>query len=72
MPMIAIALSGVFSLFSRQTCRKATIILGLIVFAVNSYLYIVANTYGFILTLMAVGVCQSEFLKPELWRLSAT
>ncbi|MDD4500301.1 MAG: MFS transporter [Bacteroidales bacterium] len=56
MPMIAIALSGVFLGFlADKLGRKATIILGLIVFAVNSYLYIVANTYGFILTLMAVG-----------------
>lgn len=56
MPMIAIALSGVLLGFlSDRLGRKATIILGLTVFAINSYLYIVANTYGFILTLMAVG-----------------
>jgi fucose permease len=56
MPMIAMALSGVFLGFlSDKLGRKATIVLGLTVFAINSYLYIVANTYGFILTLMAVG-----------------
>lgn len=56
MPMIAIALSGVFLGFlADKLGRKATIILGLVVFAINSYLYIMASTYGFILTLMAVG-----------------
>lgn len=56
MPMIAIALSGVLLGFlSDRLGRKATIILGLTVFAINSYLYIVPNTYGVILTLMAVG-----------------
>jgi MFS transporter, FHS family, L-fucose permease len=56
MPMIAIALSGVFLGFlADRLGRKATIIIGLIVYAANSYLFITANTYGFILSLMAIG-----------------
>ena len=56
MPMIAIALSGVLLGFlADKLGRKVTIILGLVVFAINAYLYIIASTYGFILTLMAVG-----------------
>ena len=55
-PMIAIALAGVFLGFlADKLGRKVTIILGLAIFAVNSYLYIVANTFGFILSLMAIG-----------------
>jgi len=56
MPMIAIALSGVFLGFlADRFGRKATIIIGLICYAANSYLYITANRYGFILSLMAIG-----------------
>jgi MFS transporter, FHS family, L-fucose permease len=55
-PMIAIALSGVFLGFlTDKLGRKATIIIGLIFYAVNSYLYIIANTYFFILSLMAIS-----------------
>ncbi len=55
-PMICIALAGVFLGFlADRLGRKVTIILGLALYAVNSYLYIVANTYGFILSLMAIG-----------------
>lgn len=55
-PMIAIALAGVFLGFlADKLGRKVTIILGLAMFAVNSYLYIAANTFGFILSLMAIG-----------------
>jgi fucose permease len=55
-PMIAIALAGVLLGFlSDKFGRKFTIILGLAIFAVNSYLYITANTFGFILSLMAIG-----------------
>jgi FHS family L-fucose permease-like MFS transporter len=55
-PMICIALAGVFLGFlADRLGRKATIIIGLALYAVNSYLYIVANTYGFILSLMAIG-----------------
>jgi fucose permease len=55
-PMIAIALAGVFLGFlADKLGRKITIMLGLGLFAINSYLYIVANNFGFILTLMAIG-----------------
>ncbi|MBN2863190.1 MAG: MFS transporter [Bacteroidales bacterium] len=55
-PMICIALAGVFLGFlADRLGRKVTIIIGLALYAVNSYLYIVANTYGFILSLMAIG-----------------
>jgi len=55
-PMIAIALAGVLLGFlADKFGRKFTIILGLAIFAANSYLYIIANTFGFILSLMAVG-----------------
>ena len=55
-PMIAIALAGVLLGFlSDKFGRKFTIVLGLAIFALNSYLYITANTFGFILSLMAVG-----------------
>ncbi|PTN09866.1 sugar MFS transporter [Mangrovibacterium marinum] len=55
-PMIAIALAGVFLGFlADKLGRKVTVILGLAIFAVNSYLYIAANTFGFILSLMAIG-----------------
>lgn len=56
MPMIAIALSGVFLGFlADKLGRKATIVIGLLFFAANSYMYLIANTYGLILTLMAIG-----------------
>ncbi|MEI8112706.1 MAG: MFS transporter [Bacteroidia bacterium] len=55
-PMIAIALAGVLLGFlSDKFGRKFTVVLGLAIFALNSYLYITANTFGFILSLMAVG-----------------
>lgn len=55
-PMIAIAISGVLLGFlADKLGRKFTIIFGLAIFALNSYMYIVANTFGFILTLMAIG-----------------
>ncbi len=55
-PMIAIALAGVFLGFlADKLGRKVTIVLGLAFFAANSYLYITANTFGFILSLMAIG-----------------
>jgi FHS family L-fucose permease-like MFS transporter len=55
-PMICIALAGVLLGFlADRLGRKVTIIIGLALYAVNSYLYMVANTYGFILSLMAIG-----------------
>lgn len=55
-PMIAIALAGILLGFlADKFGRKFTIMLGLAIFALNSYLYITASTFGFILSLMAVG-----------------
>ncbi|WP_372775351.1 sugar MFS transporter [Mangrovibacterium sp.] len=55
-PMIAIALAGVLLGFlADRLGRKVTIMLGLAIFAVNSYMYIAANTFGLILGLMAIG-----------------
>lgn len=55
-PMIAIAMAGVLLGFlADKLGRKVTIILGLSCFAINSYLYVTANTFGFILSLMAIG-----------------
>lgn len=56
MPMIAIALAGVFLGFlADKLGRKTTIIIGLAIFAANSYLYIIGNSFAFIITLMAIG-----------------
>lgn len=55
-PMIAIALSGVLLGFlADRLGRKATIIIGLSIYAANSYFYIISNTFGFIVSLMAIG-----------------
>ena len=55
-PMIAIALAGVFLGFlADKLGRKPTIVVGLAIFAFNSYLYIIGNSFAFIITLMAVG-----------------
>jgi len=55
-PMIAIALAGVFLGFlADRLGRKVTIIIGLALYAANSYFFIVANTFGLILSLMAIG-----------------
>lgn len=55
-PMIAIALAGIFLGFlADKLGRKTTIVIGLAIFAANSYLYIIGNTFAFIITLMAIG-----------------
>jgi MFS transporter, FHS family, L-fucose permease len=55
-PMIAIALSGVLLGFlADRFGRKATVIIGLSIYAVNSYFYIISNTFGFLVSLMAIG-----------------
>jgi len=55
-PMIAIALAGVLLGFlADKFGRKFTIIAGLALYALNSYLFIVTNTFGLILSLMAIG-----------------
>ncbi len=47
-PMTAIALAGIFLGFlADKIGRKKTIIVGLALFAVNSYLFLLGNTFGF-------------------------
>jgi MFS transporter, FHS family, L-fucose permease len=54
--MVAIALGGFFLGFvADKLGRKKTIIIGLCLFALNSYLYIVGNSFAFFLTLMVVA-----------------
>jgi FHS family L-fucose permease-like MFS transporter len=62
-PMVAIALGGFFLGFvADRLGRKKTIIIGLSLFAVNSYLYIIGNSFAFFLSLMIVaGIAISIF-----------
>jgi fucose permease len=54
--MVAIALGGFFLGFvADRLGRKKTIIIGLCLFALNSYLYIVGNSFAFFLTLMVIA-----------------
>ena len=55
-PMIAIALAGIFlGYLADKFGRKKTIIIGLILFALNSYLFIVGNSFAFFLALLMVS-----------------
>ena len=55
-PMVAIALGGFFLGFvADRLGRKKTIIIGLSLFALNSYLYIIGNSFAFFLSLMIVA-----------------
>lgn len=55
-PMVAIALGGLFFGFvADKLGRKKTIIIGLSIFAFNSYLYIAGNSFGYFLSLMVIG-----------------
>ena len=55
-PMIAIALAGILLGFlADKLGRKKTIIIGLALFALNSYLFIVGHTFAFFLTLMVIS-----------------
>jgi FHS family L-fucose permease-like MFS transporter len=55
-PMIAIAFSGIFLGFlADRIGRKMTIIIGLALYAINSYLFIAGNTFGFFLSLMIIA-----------------
>lgn len=54
--MAAIALAGVLLGFlADRLGRKRTIILGLVLFALNSYLFAVGHSFGFFLTLLVVS-----------------
>ncbi|MBI9056454.1 MAG: MFS transporter [Labilibaculum sp.] len=55
-PMTAIALAGIFLGFlADKLGRKKTIILGLLLFVINSYLFIIGNAFAFFLTLMVIS-----------------
>lgn len=55
-PMVAIALAGILLGFlADRLGRKKTIIIGLALFAVNSYLFIAGNTFAFYLSLMVIS-----------------
>ncbi len=55
-PMIAIAFSGILLGFlADRIGRKKTIIIGLALYAVNSYLFIAGNSFAFFLGLMIVA-----------------
>jgi fucose permease len=55
-PMTAIALAGIFLGFlADKLGRKMTIVLGLIIFALNSYLFVVGNNFWYFVTLLVVS-----------------
>tara|TARA_R110001583_G_scaffold179638_2_gene336506 strand:+ start:175 stop:1401 length:1227 start_codon:yes stop_codon:yes gene_type:complete len=55
-PMTAIALAGIFLGFlADKIGRKKTIVLGLTIFVVSSYLFLVGNTFGFFLVLLIIS-----------------
>ena len=55
-PMMAIALAGIFlGYLADKLGRKKTIILGLVLFALNSYLFAVGNSFLFFLTLLVIS-----------------
>ena len=55
-PMTAIALAGIFlGYLADKLGRKKTIILGLVLFALNSYLFAVGKTFLFFLTLLVIS-----------------
>ena len=55
-PMTAIALAGIFLGFlADKIGRKKTIVIGLALFAINSYLFLLGNTFGFFLMLLVIS-----------------
>ena len=67
-PMMAIALAGILlGYLADKLGRKKTIILGLGLFAINSYLFVLGESFGFYLSLMmlsglAIGVFKTAAL----------
>ncbi len=54
--MIAIALSGIFlGYLADKLGRKKTIVLGLILFALNSYLFAAGNSFPYFLMLLVIS-----------------
>jgi fucose permease len=55
-PMVAIAVAAIFlGYLADKLGRKKTIILGLVLFALNSYLFAVGNSFPFFLTLLVIS-----------------
>lgn len=55
-PMVAIALAGILLGFvADRLGRKITIVIGLALFAVNSYLFLAGNTFAFFLSLLVIS-----------------
>jgi FHS family L-fucose permease-like MFS transporter len=55
-PMTAIALAAIFlGYLADKLGRKKTIIIGLVLFALNSYLFVVGNAFLFFLTLLVIS-----------------
>jgi fucose permease len=55
-PMTAIALAGIFLGFlADKLGRKKTIILGLVLFALNSYLFVVGNSFWYFVGLLVIS-----------------
>ena len=55
-PMTAIAIAGVMLGFlADRLGRKKTIILGLVLFALNSFLFAVGNSFAFFLALLSIS-----------------
>jgi len=55
-PMASIAIAGIlFGYFADRLGRKPTIIVGLMIFAINSYLFAVGSSFGFFLLLLVVS-----------------
>ena len=55
-PMTAIALAGIFLGFlADKIGRKKTIVLGLTIFVISSYLFLAGNTFGFFLVLLIIS-----------------
>jgi len=67
-PMIAIALAGIFlGYLADKLGRKKTVVLGLGLFAINSYLFVLGESFGFYLSLMmlsglAIGIFKTAAL----------
>lgn len=55
-PMTAIALAGIFLGFlADKIGRKKTIVFGLVLFVISSYLFLLGNTFGFFLVLLIIS-----------------
>lgn len=63
-PMIAIALAGIFlGHLADRLGRKKSILLGLGIFALNSYLFAIGNSFGVFLVLLSVSGCAIGIFK---------